>query len=1436
MRTIQFSGFKLASDSRDINEKNISSDSFKVETYRISTDRSASSSVECDDDDVIELIFEDDTEWISNAMEIEGVFSEKERESTRGKSSIFTIPNTLSVPSSNRGIGSIGLKLVRFFIGKKISKKISKKAADLVKFKIGEVVDEKLMPKPNEGLFMVTDTFELMPCDKKMKTNKKYLLFLHGFSSSLERSFIDIFNDQKTILWKHIISTYKDRILTFEHKTICKSPIKNAIELMHSLPKGAKLDIISHSRGGLIADLISKCSIDNGEIFPDTELKLLKDNKAFQDELIELKRLAKLKKVTVEKVIRVACPAKGTTLLKEKRLDYYLNGVLFAMGLIPGFKGNFLYSVFKGFVIDIVKTKSDPDVFPGLAVMVPDSSYQKMVNEKIDGTKDDLWVIEGDAQIGRNIGQTLLVILTNLFYREANDFVVNTDSMRFGVLRENGVNIFLSKDSATTHFRYFHNKNTLLAIFDALEAEGDDLAGFEKVTKEELIAEPRLEKARSISLSVEEQETRQVEDLVDVLFGGSKKDGSKRKEEKIKIRVCNGDLKHSSFPLMVGHFAEDGIVSAEKALDRALNNKLSDRYELGNYPSSTKDNIIIYDENLKPKGCIVIGLGENIAFSEYNLRNAVQFGIVNFAIYMRDHVRKRGNPDFTEKINGISSVCIGSGYANLSMESALTSILFGIDGANEKIQNFNSSIVIGNDEKLEEHENYLTPITEVEFIELYDHIARQAFFSLQEIGKLNFNLDLEIPTKIEGKYGSNKKVEYYKDKSWWHNLVTERVKSGEGSQNTSIRFMSSSGRAKVDDALDYFSTDIVDELIKDYAGLRIYSKELSNSLFQLLIPNKIKDVIRNQSNILWKMNLETAAYPWEMIHDKDHDKDPTFVNAGMIRQLITKTNDSSERITRGNTALIIGDPIYSSKFKELPYAKLEAEDLKTRLEETGDWRISSHINQSRIRNVIAILNEKYKILHIAGHGVYNEDTGESGIVMEDTLLDSVFFSKLPNIPEFVFINCCYTGDIDSQFEKNYKNRYKLAASIGIQLIEMGVQAAVITGWAVNDHAARHFADVFYSKMLKGETFGRAVQNARKSTYVSYSNNNTWGAYQCYGDPWYKLVKRRAASKRDRNYISEDEVIIDLYNAKSRTINKEEGEKERISKKVEEIYNNAEKSKLSTSLIYERIAEVYSDIDEVDKALEFYEKMLDKSNANYSVKALEQYYSLLAKKEITLLEPDPGPHESVEVENLEFFKNISNLLKINETSERLSLKAGIYKRFAVQLTKGFNVLVEKMTENYLKAYELQTKSELDNEPRDYSYPLTNFLTGAYLLPKSAFNDDSILLPAKDKLEEAYSHFKSIQNNKDFWEDINIVNILTVKLLFSKDSNEIVEFRKSIENTYSDRFESGGTLQNLKSEIEHFEFLIKGVKKLKRASLKKEKLNALKRIREELGKLA
>jgi CHAT domain-containing protein len=141
----------------------------------------------------------------------------------------------------------------------------------------------------------------------------------------------------------------------------------------------------------------------------------------------------------------------------------------------------------------------------------------------------------------------------------------------------------------------------------------------------------------------------------------------------------------------------------------------------------------------------------------------------------------------------------------------------------------------------------------------------------------------------------------------------------------------------------------------------------------------------------------------------------------------------------------------------------------------------------------ALFSDEYKIIHLAGHGVFNEDpTKGSGMVIgKNVFLSTREISQMSSVPELVFVNCCHLGKTDGAAEAFYRNRFKLAANIGTQLIENGVKVVIAAGWAVDDAAALEFTKVFYDYMFEGYEFGKAVQEARQVIYEKYKYTNTW---------------------------------------------------------------------------------------------------------------------------------------------------------------------------------------------------------------------------------------------------------------------------------------------------------------------------------------------------------
>src|SRR4030095_11962662 len=99
----------------------------------------------------------------------------------------------------------------------------------------------------------------------------------HGTNSNTDGAFCGL---KKNNAYSDLFKFYEGRLLAFEHKTLSESPLKNVTDLLKALPDEIIVEIISHSRGGLIADLLARCS-KSGLPFDNAELKIINENPDF---------------------------------------------------------------------------------------------------------------------------------------------------------------------------------------------------------------------------------------------------------------------------------------------------------------------------------------------------------------------------------------------------------------------------------------------------------------------------------------------------------------------------------------------------------------------------------------------------------------------------------------------------------------------------------------------------------------------------------------------------------------------------------------------------------------------------------------------------------------------------------------------------------------------------------------------------------------------------------------------------------------------------------------------------------------------------------------------------------------------------------------------------------------------------------------------------
>jgi CHAT domain-containing protein len=940
----------------------------------------------------------------------------------------------------------------------------------------------------------------------------------------------------------------------------------------------------------------------------------------------------------------------------------------------------------------------------------------------------------------------------------------------------------------------------------------------------------------------------------------------------IGVSISHGDLYYSRFPVLAGHFEGDGILYAEKAIDKYLGGTLNYHHRLGIYPGTTGSSNVFLSRHSGFNGAIIIGLGKPENLTATALMKSVEQGASNYLLHINDHFKKlyQSKPD--NKPVGISSLIVGSGYGGLTIENSMKAIIQGVYNANKKVA------------KLEFENPQL--IHHIEFVELYEDNAVSALYSLGRIDKQesrSFKIIIE-EKKIQILLGSKKRIPNEISSGWWNRITVTEDYDNEEKTIKCLKFSASTGRAYEKESKLPTTPVIIEGTIQEMSTSNRWSPQKAKSMFELLIPNEFKEQLKRHGNINWILDYYTAQFPWEMLQDEIADSSPLCIASGMIRQLATENYRQVIKAAPANNALVIADPDLKGFASQLPGALKEGQLVSEILTEQGLTTTSS-FNGTSSEIIEKMFCNDYRIIHLSGHGFFHQDASKgSGMVIgENMYLSTREIRQMSTVPELVFVNCCHIGKVDDTAEEFYRKRYRLAANIGTQLIENGVKCVIAAGWAVNDSAALEFARVFYNLMFSGYTFGHSVKEARKVIFEKFRYSNTWGAYQCYGDPFFRFEHKKTAHKQDESeYLISQEAEVDLANLFNELDIGEKSTDEYLEI-LDTISEKIDRAKIRTPKITELEALVLFEIRDYDNACEKFGSLLNNEEASFSYSVAEKYNNARAKKivryfnefldkkndelnsietqiknlkstqkkktggksaakkseELIKLEDEMNKiRQEIEKEREDSLKEIkevisdlTDLIKLSPTSQRFNILGSTYKRAA------FLSKVNKQ-ENYKNAAYYYHKGFVNS---DNWYSLTNWLSLESSLVMSGIHTWGAIEKAEDEtgykipslkeaigmLETTAASLCKINERMSYWDMLAGINIGLCKYIVQFTENED---KKEVENIFKDishLWKQAGSKGKRFAEIEHLELLIDALsagknKKIKALAAKLEQL--------------
>lgn len=576
----------------------------------------------------------------------------------------------------------------------------------------------------------------------------------------------------------------------------------------------------------------------------------------------------------------------------------------------------------------------------------------------------------------------------------------------------------------------------------------------------------------------------------------------------LQITVHNSHLAYVKQPLMLGHYSSSKLTGTEALVNRLIGGTMTEALEIGCYPDLPGTHQVFLNRNIqqgnplqtaRPECAIVVGLGEEGKLSPPELLNSVRMAVLGFAQHWKDR------PQGGERPFELWATLLGSGGSGIDAGQAALMIAQGVWAANDLLQ----------------RKTHWPVVSSLHLVELYLDRASTALHALNSLEITQTTRFSIKKTVVKGAGWEQRPLDMgYRGAGYdfISALTSESISSG--SSNSTIHYTMDTRRARTEMRAQTSQRRLVEQLVAQASNGNNTDRTIGQTLFKLLVPIEMETALGGTSTLVLELDQGSAPIPWELL-DTDSgthqgaDHKPWAIRSKLIRKLKMEDFRQQPRdASLSNGVLVIGEP--DCKAPRLPGARREARAVEEKLKSVlGDEQVASLIaseerdttGHKAVEIINKLLERNWRIVHISGHGMLPDGEDPRGVVLSDDLyLGPREIKTMRVVPELVFVNCCHLAATNQERQKEIPyNRAKFAASVAEQLIHNGVRCVVAAGWAVSDQGAELFASRFYDALLRGQRFIDAIATAREAVYASAGDSdNTWAAYQCYGDPDWVL--------------------------------------------------------------------------------------------------------------------------------------------------------------------------------------------------------------------------------------------------------------------------------------------------------------------------------------------
>jgi hypothetical protein len=828
----------------------------------------------------------------------------------------------------------------------------------------------------------------------------------------------------------------------------------------------------------------------------------------------------------------------------------------------------------------------------------------------------------------------------------------------------------------------------------------------------------------------------------------------------LDVEVLNGNLSFVAEPLFVGHYRSSELTGTEAAVDRMLGGAMKTALEVGLYPEARgKQSVFVNTARdplnpwrpPRPRAAVVVGLGDEGTLREADLVHGVTQAVLAWAQRLAEE-RGEGNAS-----TAIAATLIGSGGLGVSTSSAARAIARGVREAN--------LLLAGTG---------WPRIDRLTLVELYLDRAGDAWQGLQVLAAASPEAYRLAPQIRSGTGPLRRQLDSgYRGADY--DLIT-----AVAPQPGAIEFALDSRRARTELRSQNTQLGLVRDLVRKAATATHDEPTIGRTLFQLLVPAEIEPFLGGTDRMVLDLDVGTAAIPWELLDAgpsaSGSDRRPWAIRSQLLRRLRKAEFRQAPRDTGAEDhALIVGEPLLDADapYGPLPAARDEALAVHEALTGRGGIpaeRVLPLVDAPDATAVInALLSRPWRIVHIAGHGEAQADGGRGVVLSGGHFLGANEVRAMRSVPEMVFLNCCHLGAWRHQAVLAKADPAALAATIADELIGLGVRCVVVTGWAVEDTPAAIFARRLYQELLAGARFVDAVSAAREACWAAAPGGKTWAAYQCYGDPNWRLRTEvadanaahatNAVHRRDEFAAIATPVALALALENLATETRFMGrppaaQRERIVQ-LQERFAGAWGG---IGAVAEAFGVAWEAAGGRNEAIGWFEHAVAANDGSASLKAAETLHNLVARRAWTDVSGAGAPDAAVE-------RALAGLRALNHerpTVERLSLLGSAYKRRALIERRNGNAGAERSAlRESLEAYRQAEALAAQKDPGARFYPGLNRMALELLLRPSGSTrppwDEQATAAVRASLEG------KARADPDFWSQVGLVEFELVQAL-------------------------------------------------------------------------